>query len=371
VGLGSDRRPLNVRVVDLEAPERVYPGDRFTMTGYIQASNYSGRMIDARLTSYPTGATEQERIETVEAEEQVSLGREGEIVTVKFEVKPDEAGRRTYQLSIKPPPRDHNSQDNAKTANVEVVERRSRVLILAGGPSREYQFLRTYLYRDRDTAVDVILQSGQPGISQEADNILFEFPTDIEELSEYDCIVAFDPDWTELDVLQVQALEQWVAEKAGGLIVVAGPVHTPQWADVRRGDPRFNTIRSLYPVVLYSSGSPTLGLGRFGGEDAWPLDFTREGMEADFLWLEDEPLASEGAWASFAGVLATMRSRIPSPEHGSMQGSPIPARRSTRCCRSIWPATSTERAACFSRPAAKCGGSAKSTKPISNATTPS
>ena len=313
VGLGSDRRPLNVRVVDLEAPERVYPGDRFTMTGYIQASNYSGRVIDARLTSYPTGATEQERIETVEAEEQVSLGREGEIVTVKFDVKPDEAGRRTYQLSIKPPPRDHNSQDNAKTANVEVVERRSRVLILAGGPSREYQFLRTYLYRDRDTAVDVILQSGQSGISQEADNILFEFPTDIEELSEYDCIVAFDPDWTELDVLQVQALEQWVAEKAGGLIVVAGPVHTPQWADVRRGDPRFNTIRSLYPVVLYSSGSPTLGLGRFGGEDAWPLDFTREGMEADFLWLEDEPLASEGAWASFAGVYGYYAVKDPKP----------------------------------------------------------
>ncbi|HZN32398.1 MAG TPA: hypothetical protein VFB80_01215, partial [Pirellulaceae bacterium] len=34
VGLGSDKRPANVRVVDLEAPERVYPGDKFTLTGY-------------------------------------------------------------------------------------------------------------------------------------------------------------------------------------------------------------------------------------------------------------------------------------------------------------------------------------------------
>ena len=38
VGLGSDQRPANVRVVDLEAPERVYPGDRFTLTGYLQAN---------------------------------------------------------------------------------------------------------------------------------------------------------------------------------------------------------------------------------------------------------------------------------------------------------------------------------------------
>ncbi|MCH5377009.1 MAG: hypothetical protein JJ992_23840, partial [Planctomycetes bacterium] len=215
VGLGSDRRPLNVRVVDLEAPERVYPGDRFTLTGYIQASNFSGSLVDVRLSSYPTGATGDERVVTTEAEEQVAVDKEGEIVTVKFEVKPDETGRRTYELYAKPPARDHNQLDNSKTANVEVVERRTRVLIFAGGPSREYRFLRTYLYRDRDTSVDVLLQSGKPGISQEADNILFDFPSDPEELFQYDCIVAFDPDWTDLDVLQIDAREQGVAEKAG------------------------------------------------------------------------------------------------------------------------------------------------------------
>jgi hypothetical protein len=313
VGLGNDRRPLNVRVVDLEAPERVYPGDRFTIAGYIQANNYSGSTIDARLISYPTGEAENAREETVEAQRNVELGGDGEIVTVRFEVQPDQTGRRTYELAIQPPPRDHNPLDNSKTANVEVIERRSRVLILAGGPTREYQFLRTYLFRDRDTVVDVLLQTGRPGISQEADHLLFEFPADIEELSEYDCIVAFDPDWTELDLLQVQALEQWVAERAGGLIVIAGPVHTPQWADMRRTDMRFNTIRALYPVVLFSSGSPTLGLGRFGGENAWPLDFSREGLEADFLWLEDDRLDSEAAWATFEGVYGYYAVKDPKP----------------------------------------------------------
>jgi hypothetical protein len=90
-------------------------------------------------------------------------------------------------------------------------------------------------------------------------------------------------------------------------------VHTPQWADLRRSDARFNTIRALYPVVLYSSGSPSLGLGRFGGENPWPLSFTRDGMEADFLWLEDEPLASEGAWASFEGVFGYYAVKDPKP----------------------------------------------------------
>jgi len=313
IGLGSEKRPLNVRVVDLEAPERVYPGDRFTVTGYVQANGMQGRTVEVRLTSAPTGAAEDKKVDTLEEEDRVELGEEGDVVSVKFEVTPQESGRRTYQLTVKPPSQDHNPHDDSKTANVEVVDRKTRVLIVAGGPSREFRFLRNLLYRDQDTELDVWLQTGKPGMSQEADSLLFEFPETAEDLFEYDCIVAFDPDWTALDLLQIRNLEQWVAEKAGGLIVVAGPVHTPQWGNMRRSESRLNTIRSLYPVVLYSSGSATLGLGRFGGKDAWPLDFTREGLEGEFLWLEDDPINSEAAWASFGGIYGYYAVKDPKP----------------------------------------------------------
>ncbi|HPM79799.1 MAG TPA: VWA domain-containing protein [Candidatus Anammoximicrobium sp.] len=313
VGLGSDRRPANIRVVDLEAPERVYPGDRFTLTGYVQANGMPGRSVEVRLSSAPTGVPDREKSETVEQEDRVELGSEGEIVAVKFEVTPDEAGRRTYQLAIKNATPDSNPRDDFKAANVEVVDRKTRVLLIAGGPSREYQFLRNMLYRDKDVASDVWLQTGVQGISQEADELLFEFPETTEDLFEYDCIVAFDPDWTLLDLLQIKNLEQWVADKAGGLIVVAGPVHTPQWANVRQGDSRLDTIRALYPVVFYSSGLATLGVGRFGGEEPWPLQFAREGLEAEFLWLEDTAVTSEAAWASFDGVFGYYAVKDPKP----------------------------------------------------------
>jgi hypothetical protein len=97
------------------------------------------------------------------------------------------------------------------------------------------------------------------------------------------------------------------------LIVVAGPVHTPQWANVRQGDSRLDTIRALYPVVFYSSGLASLGVGRFGGEEPWPLQFTREGLEAEFLWLEDSAVTSEAAWASFAGVYGYYAVKDPKP----------------------------------------------------------
>ncbi len=312
VGLGSDKRPLNVRVVDLETPERVYPGDKFTLTGNLQGTGFSSRTLEVRLTSAPAG-TKQPTVETLEQEVRVELKHEGEIVPVKFEVTPTEPGRRTYKLSVKPLPGDADPRDDFKVANVEVVERKTRVLLLAGGPAREYAFLRNLLFRDRDMTVDVWLQTGKQGMSQESNKLLFDFPETTQELFEYDCIVAFDPDWTALDLVQVKNLEQWVADKAGGLIVVAGPVHTPLWSAARRGDTRLDTIRNLYPVILYSSGSATLGVGRFGGDNAWPLQFTRDGLEAEFLWLEDNAVSSEAAWAAFAGVYGYYAVKDPKP----------------------------------------------------------
>src|SRR5688500_11641402 len=83
--------------------------------------------------------------------------------------------------------------------------------LFAGGPSREYQYLRNQFRRDSGTIVDVLLQTAKPGpgISQDANEILGEFPRTGQDLAKYDAIVAFDPDWRELDATQADLLEDW------------------------------------------------------------------------------------------------------------------------------------------------------------------
>ena len=51
IGVGSERRPANVRVVDLEIPTRVYPGDKFSVAGYIQAFGLESRTVKVELAS--------------------------------------------------------------------------------------------------------------------------------------------------------------------------------------------------------------------------------------------------------------------------------------------------------------------------------
>ena len=295
VGVGSTQPRRNLRVQEMSAPSRVYPGDKATVSGLIQSEGFAGRTVEVELYAREARAvgTSGDRL----GRESITFSEEGEVVSVKFDFEPVEVGRLALELRILAPPDDQYADDNRREVEVEVVETESRVLLIASGAARDYRFLRNQLRRDQHMRVDVWLQMAPPGISQDADQLLHSFPETKEALYEYDCIVAFDPDWTMLDPLQVDLLESWVAEEAGGLVVVAGPIHTSSWIQ----SPEHRKIRSLYPVE-FQRRLTLLDDGLYGSSVPWPLDFSREGQESDFLWLGDSSQESRSLWTQFKGV---------------------------------------------------------------------
>ena len=84
------------------------------------------------------------------------------MVSVSFDIEPDEAGTFVYQLRVAAPPDDANPRDNQREAEVDVVDRKTRVLLFASGPMRDYQYLRNQLYRDRTMTVDVFCKPPSP-----------------------------------------------------------------------------------------------------------------------------------------------------------------------------------------------------------------
>jgi hypothetical protein len=327
IGVGSTEPRRNLGVSDLLVPARAFPGDTVNVTGFIQATGYAGKFVDVELVrrsgEEPAGSG------TSIASERIQVGADGEIVPVSFDVEPDVPGRFVYMVRVAAPPDDDNPRDNGRESEMDVVDRETRVLLVASGPTREYRFLRDQLHRDRTMKCDVLLQTGQPGMSQDAVNILDEFPATRDELYDYDCIVAFDPDWTELDATQVELLEKWVADEAGGLIVVPGPIHTAEW--VRSVE--HAKLRDMYPVV-FQQRLTLLDDGHFGGETAFPIQFERAGRDARFLWLANGADESQLAWAGFPGVFgyysvrnekpgATVYARVSDPEAGLGDKMPV------------------------------------------------
>lgn len=322
IGFGSAKPPINVRIVDLDVPRRVYPGDKFALNTVLQASGPEPQTVQVQLwdavddesAASPAGeaaassgasAEHADNGDTTPAGElidsrEVIVPADGALTGVPFELEPQSVGKRRLTVRIVPPPGDQNAEDNQRVARYEVVSRRLRTLLVAGGPMREYRFVRNLLFRDDSIQVDVWLQTGQPGMSQEADAILKSFPATPEELFEYDAILAFDPDWTLLQAGQLELLDKWLSQQAGGLALISGPVYLPEWMR-QRTDPRVELVRDFYPVRLPTRG-PLLAAGRTGGDTAWPLQLTPDGMRADLLRLDDADRQTELAWDEFGGV---------------------------------------------------------------------
>ncbi|MCO6047925.1 hypothetical protein NG895_28810 [Aeoliella sp. ICT_H6.2] len=311
VGFGPTTAPANIVVRELIAPERAYPGDKLTLQAIVHAQDLAGQQVELQLSRRPATANNEEVApgdwEVVETHTLAVVGTDA-LETVRIETDPPEPGDYVYEIRALPAPREAMLDDNAQQADVSVIDRQTRVLLYAGGPTRDYRFLRNQLMRDASFVVDVLLASSPPGISQDANEVLTEFPTTAEQLSKYDAIVAFDPDWSQLSAEQVRWLEQWVAQQAGGLIVIPGRVNTPRWGV----DTRMRTIRGLYPVSV-----PEQLLDLRSDDDnrdtTRALQFTREGEEAEFLWLADSSDDSALAWDEFDGVYSVLEHNGPKP----------------------------------------------------------
>jgi hypothetical protein len=332
IGVGSETLPANVRVADILVPARVFPGDGFAVTAYLQAQGLEGQRVRVELRELPASdatpsATEQPTsggrlVDTLDA----MLAADGELAAIRFDVPGLRApGSRTLVVRVVPPPEDRTPADDVAAAVIEVVDRVTNVLVMAGGPGREYQFMRNVLHRDASFEVDVLLGTASPGISQDARKIVDGFPPSDEALAAYDAIVAIDFDWQSLEPAAIPRLERWVARQAGGLFLVAGGIHMDAWL----GDPGGSALRGLFPVELRRPGQVSVS-GR-GVEEPMPLEFTRDGSDAEFLWLAPTRDASQVIWSEFPGVYschpateakpgATVYARVAKP--GATAGEP-------------------------------------------------
>jgi len=189
-----------------------------------------------------------------------------------------------------------------------------RVLLVAGGPTKEYQFLRRLLVNETDkkrAELSIFLQSGEKGAVQDvpAERLLRKFPNVLEQdpdkvkaeekaqnLLSYDVIVAIDPDWTQVPKDDLKLLEAWVRNHRGGLIFVASPINTYQLARGANQD-KLEPLLALLPIVL--EDSRTAGLGDRSTAKPWPLHFPGATNDMGFLKLDEQGKEPLAGWSEF------------------------------------------------------------------------
>jgi hypothetical protein len=294
IGVGGTEPPVNLALGKLISPSDVQKGDAFELTAILQGLNLAGKTASVELLEKGPDDTAAKVIETREA----PLGDSTAPVEVKFDRQAPQGGAYEYVVRAKIPGlTETRDDDNIQVRTVNAFDRPLKVLMIASGPMRDYVFSKTVLFRNRGIILDVWLQTGEVGISQEANQLLFKFPESKEELFSYDAILAFDTDWSQVSEEQQKLIEEWVSVEGGGILFVAGDSFTSEFAT---NEGAYKELRTLYPVVLDEVALKIRGRDR--AEIAHPLQFTVEGKAADFLQLADTAEESAQAWSDFNGV---------------------------------------------------------------------
>lgn len=279
VAVGEPRENVAITITDLQAPDRVPPDEPFKVAVEADGVGLERQEVDVKLALYmPTRDPKKDAADyELAAKLQFQPGDppHGQVEFVidadklpehlTEEVKKEDAKRAGKRKQLKQgawsmvariPTDKREIYDKPEHVSsprvVQVLESPLRILLWASGPTRDYQTLRTLLMREvneKRAELSIFLQNegGHEGnITQDVapERLLIKFPTSYNttpkptdkpedkflNLHEYDLVLAFDPDWSELSAEQIENLKTWVVEGGGGFVYVGGPIHTYQLA---------------------------------------------------------------------------------------------------------------------------------------------
>jgi hypothetical protein len=342
IGVGHDRLPVSINIGDVNAPEETRPDDNFMIRVPVVSTGLAGEpfmvTVEIARTKDVLGKPIEKEVQktyTLPARKGVFKKGTGDHQqgVVEFEIdvqklvgveaKEDSKGvlEGEWRIVARVPRHKEESYTaplhESDPVKVQIQKRALRVLLFTSGASREYIFLRGILSREmKEGRIEFCILNQSTGKIEdvdedvEPDRMLTDFPNTIGlnkggerfmSLSDYDVIIAFDPDWTRLAPSQRKLLQKWVEENSGGIIFVAGPVYSFQLA--RPGGQDFNSLLRLYPVVPKDARLHGIGVGdkSLGHDPTRPyaLNFTPAAKQYDFLKLDEEGVSPIAGWNGF------------------------------------------------------------------------
>jgi len=244
IGVGDPSETQFVELTRMEAPSKVFQLDPYEMKGTVRSQGYDGISFTAKLIR-----ADDQGVETTVATQEVTIGPSQEATIEWKELTSDSAGRFLYRTEIVPPDGEAMiAERHTKTAAVEVLDRRLRLLLIAGGSSHEFQILRNLLIRDKTINVTCWLQSADEKFPQEGnEGVRIEsLPEERKALDPYDVVVMIDPDQTRLSRRFCENLAEHIVEGGCGLWWVAGEKYT---LEALRKTAATRAVADLLPIV--------------------------------------------------------------------------------------------------------------------------
>ncbi len=273
VGIGDAEPPKDLALVSAVIDPLGYVGREISISVGLKVSGFGG--VQDLLVLEEGGR----RV----AAEPITLS-EGE-QTVRFQVRPERAGRHAYRISMAPQPGERSRENNLVIVSTEVLESRVRVLMVAGSPSVDLAYLRRCLEADPNLELEVVFATWSGEWSYRMRDLLSR-PDD------RDLVILFDLPRAILSGTPERRLAAFV-RAGGGVLVVGGEIHQGY---------ALSPLAEVLPLA-FSGEDHTYRV------DPFQVEIPKAAYRHPILRISDDPLADRLEWAELPPLLAYNQNR--------------------------------------------------------------
>lgn len=250
VGIGSSQAPRDLRLSDLLVEDVVFAGDVVNFDFKLTGAGYEGEQVEVRLR--------QKGISRPLVTQRVRIGDDGRPQSVRLSHRPQEEGEFEYTVEVETREDESTADNNRETRTITVRNATIRVLLVQSYPNHEFDYLKTLLGRQRHEdggrgkkafELTTILQEADPEYAELDETAERVFPVRREELFAYDVLLFGDVNPNFLSQSARENIADFVKERGGGVVFIAGPQYTPlAW--------RGTEVEDVFPMNLDTVALP-------------------------------------------------------------------------------------------------------------------
>lgn len=214
VGVGQAQIPRDVGITDVSAASTILDNSIFDVQVNLVQQGYAGRAVRLSVLDGESEVLSQT----------VTLGADGASRRYELELTPERREPILYELHVEPLDQELVLQNNRYQFLVDNSERPPlNILYVEGHPRNEFKFIRRAVEGDNSLRLASYLQTGPGRFYRQGINTPLElnsgFPTRAEDLYQYQAVVIGDITRDFLTNEQLVLLQDFVAERGGGLLV--------------------------------------------------------------------------------------------------------------------------------------------------------
>ncbi|XZE44514.1 hypothetical protein SH467x_004123 [Pirellulaceae bacterium SH467] len=281
VPIGSETRLPDLEAISLDAPTFGVAGKSLRIPFTIESSLSRDHVVQVSV-EFSNGETETKEVRVR------PMSRTTDFVSWT----PKEPGDYTIRVAIPPHPDERLRENNSIAAPISIRQEKLRVLLIETSPRWEYRYLRNALSRDPGVEVACLLLHPlleKPGGGNR--DYISEFPSDPEELAQYDVVFLGDIGIAEKQLTeeQCQQLRGLVEYQATGLVFLPGSMGHQSTLLASPLDP-------LLPVLLDEKNPAGTG-----SKLAMHLELTESGRRSLLTKLADTEEDNLQVWSGLPG----------------------------------------------------------------------